>query len=367
MTDPQKTNHWDVLASDLGADPPPPEEKPQQSEPEQQQGQPGPEAKTPPSGAAIRRAATTPKRERPASDWSSLADELGLERPEEPPKTLPPEADSVSMFESAAESQQPTAVPSEPEPEVPEVPKTKLASFELPELDVAPGTLAVEGELDNGPKESTRTELAPTDVESRPPSIRKEHEDSAGKRDEKTPGRKRRRRRPKIAKRLDEEPVEEAAEEPEKELASSGESDESVPVETSATDTESPERPKRRRRRRGSGKKKDAAKRDDEAAESDGSGEPAAAADCDEGDSLPPDADDIDEEGESRDKKRTDKGDASARAGHRSIPTWEEAIGVVISVNMESRAKRPSGSSSSRSRSGRGRGGRNKSGEKRPG
>ena len=50
-------------------------------------------------------------------------------------------------------------------------------------------------------------------------------------------------------------------------------------------------------------------------------------------------------------------GEASLdKNSHRAIPAWEDAIGVIISVNMESRAKNPK-AGAPRGR-GRGRGGR---------
>ncbi len=56
-------------------------------------------------------------------------------------------------------------------------------------------------------------------------------------------------------------------------------------------------------------------------------------------------------------------GDRSVRLGFRGIPTWEEAIGLIVSKNLEARAKRPaSGSHSGRGRRGprdkRGQGGK---------
>src|SRR5690606_30799273 len=44
---------------------------------------------------------------------------------------------------------------------------------------------------------------------------------------------------------------------------------------------------------------------------------------------------------------------------HRGIPTWEEAVGLVVSRNLEVRSKNPGGGSWSRSS--RGRGGRDRS------
>ncbi len=35
----------------------------------------------------------------------------------------------------------------------------------------------------------------------------------------------------------------------------------------------------------------------------------------------------------------------ASKASHRAIPTWEEAIGVIVAANLQSRAKRPSGGS----------------------
>jgi ribonuclease E len=43
---------------------------------------------------------------------------------------------------------------------------------------------------------------------------------------------------------------------------------------------------------------------------------------------------------------------------HRSIPTWQDAIGIVVGTNMEARAKNPNGARAGRGRGGRGRGGR---------
>jgi ribonuclease E len=55
-----------------------------------------------------------------------------------------------------------------------------------------------------------------------------------------------------------------------------------------------------------------------------------------------------------------DEGDDDAidTAGHSGIPTWHDAIGVVVGANMEARARNPGGSRHPRGRGGRGRGGR---------
>ena len=69
------------------------------------------------------------------------------------------------------------------------------------------------------------------------------------------------------------------------------------------------------------------------------------------------------EEGEAEEDEteedETEEGEAeegarSSKAGHRAIPTWEEAVGMIISTNLEARARNPS-TGFSRSR-GKGRG-----------
>jgi hypothetical protein len=61
-------------------------------------------------------------------------------------------------------------------------------------------------------------------------------------------------------------------------------------------------------------------------------------------------ADDIDD----ADAHHDETGDGMHHA-HRGIPTWQEAVGLIINVNMESRAKNPH-QSSGHHRGGRGRG-----------
>jgi hypothetical protein len=48
------------------------------------------------------------------------------------------------------------------------------------------------------------------------------------------------------------------------------------------------------------------------------------------------------------------------KPNHRGIPSWEEAIGMIVATNMEARSKNPHAGPSSRGR-GRGRGGRRRS------
>jgi hypothetical protein len=63
-----------------------------------------------------------------------------------------------------------------------------------------------------------------------------------------------------------------------------------------------------------------------------------------------------------------DDGGESPRIGFRNIPTWHDAIGVMIAKNMESRARNPGGSrghGGGRGGRGRGRGGRDRRPDRR--
>jgi len=59
-----------------------------------------------------------------------------------------------------------------------------------------------------------------------------------------------------------------------------------------------------------------------------------------------------------------DTEERSEKALHRAIPSWTEAVGVVISANLESRAKNPDRRSGGRSRGGHDRRPRGSSGDK---
>jgi hypothetical protein len=50
-------------------------------------------------------------------------------------------------------------------------------------------------------------------------------------------------------------------------------------------------------------------------------------------------------------------GDDQARSGHRNLPTWNDAIGVIVDGNLAQRSKAPAKQQNSSSR-GRSRGGR---------
>jgi hypothetical protein len=54
----------------------------------------------------------------------------------------------------------------------------------------------------------------------------------------------------------------------------------------------------------------------------------------------------------------------SERSLHRAIPSWFEAVNVVVSANLESRAKNPDRRSPGRPRGGRDRRGRDRGGDR---
>ena len=61
---------------------------------------------------------------------------------------------------------------------------------------------------------------------------------------------------------------------------------------------------------------------------------------------------------EGDDEHDDEDGGESPRIGFRNIPTWQDAIGVMIAKNMESRSRNPGGPRGSGGRGGRGGGGR---------
>ena len=79
MTEPNSSNHWDSLISDLGAMPPAEEES---------RRQPGPQQ---PQPARTKKPASAAHRPRPAADWDLIAGKLGVTpapRPIEPPQEI---------------------------------------------------------------------------------------------------------------------------------------------------------------------------------------------------------------------------------------------------------------------------------------
>jgi hypothetical protein len=361
MTEPKEPNHWERLASQLGATPPPTEEKgPGHEAAEKQQ---GPEAQAPAHrpGKAPSIIERKPRPPRPPANWLGIAHELGIEVPAPEPATpATPEAAEAEpeRAESLASRERPAGPPASP---------------------ALPGSLELEAEPPEAADETRRTDLVPAGAEVDLPgflgglpavSAEKEHEEEQ---EERASSRKRRKRRHKpkrmaggaASEGLEEAPATEWDEEAAEEPAPTRPPGESATIGESIADAEPKERSKRHRRRRGSGRKKESEREEGEtahretrearAAEPDlaaaGKGIASEATGPKPGDAQLAD-----------DDRKQAKGAASrpSKAGHRGIPTWEEAVGMVIAANMESRAKRPGNAPSSRPRSGRSQAGRDK-------
>jgi ribonuclease E len=245
-----------------------------------------------------------------------LAAELGVEVPEEPAAAPAPSREALPPEARAPE----TEGPKEGEPGVGE---TYAGAAEK----LAEGAVAEEGRLA-----------------------------------EKRPGRRRRKRRRRVPAPIETEEItaaEEAVELAEEGEAAAEELIEVVPAEgeTAAISARRPEeeapgaRPKRRRRRGGR-------KREDAAREGEREGETVQAGAAAVSREATPSVEGEEMEDEEADE---DREFLHHEAIHRGIPTWEEAVGLVIAANMEARAKRPGGPP--RPRGGQ-RGGRDKPAEK---
>ena len=375
MSDPQQPDHWDVLASEIGAPPPPPQQKTSRHEPTEEKKPPEDSTPVPSSSTKTSDVARAEKPRRAPADWSRIAEELGVESREEAAQPANREGDSplpVDLAETLVEAKDvrrepgspfgPSAAPESPAPDA----GPTAAAVGPPEPEV--GWAEASSESPGPVVEATGTDLVPAGAEARLPGFSDQRARPPAEREETTTGRKRRKRRHKAKQVGGEKP----AEEPVEEAASSGAPDGAAGTDTSPLDEESKERPKRRRRRRSSSRKKAAGRKDDESAESGSEQELAAAREDLESVSevaAETDEEEPDAQGEPSDREtaKADRASQPAKGGHRGIPTWQEAVGVVISANMESREKRPSSTSSSRSRGARGRSGRGGSGRGRSG
>lgn len=279
MTEPNSSNHWDSLISDLGAKPPAEEESLRQPGPQQPQ-----PARTKKPAAA--------HRSRPAADWDLIAGNLGVTPVT--PATQPIEPPRKIVESSVAPAEAPRHVSITPE-RGEESPNFFDEQFDFEE----PFDL-----------------LEPADGSAAAPKA----EEPA----EKRPRKRRRRRRPAKGSE-DRKPSGPAPDDDsDRETAAEG-------VETADDKPASSEqrRSKRSRPRRGKKRRPDDEQKSAEPCAERGDGEP------DEPHGESASHDDFDEDERS--------GERSVRAGFRGIPTWGETVGMIIEKNLESRAKRPGG------------------------
>jgi ribonuclease E len=380
MSENQSTDHWELLASELGTEPPA-RELDQQSGP-RHEGQ-APSVGPPEPSSELPQYAPPPKQKRDPADWGAIASALGImTAPEagEPALTAGPgdeaseEAARTADFieearqefeagdeeeESEEEEQQGVDTPDQPaetawgvgEQEVNggfgaglepwgARPATQTSEGGEPIDDEAPSVADVEAAEDRAPEDEA-------DVES----------------SDKAPARRRRRRRrkPKLG-----ETVDEGTTEPEEAKSVETLVDATVgervdaetlgPEEMEREDKDEGEaRPKRRRKRRTSKRRKK------------GEGEAGTeAANVHPSDTTEAPETDEDEDEDAEDESGLDGARDTSRRGegqrpsHRAIPTWGEAIGLIVDGNIERRKKSGGGQARGRGR-GRGRTGRSSS------
>ena len=333
MTDQDKADPWASLASELGIAPPVgrPEAEPQAIAPASSPAPTSSPVPAPPAPKAPPR--KPPERTRSTSDWDTLASELGL-----PPESLPREQPAPTE----ARREEPVAREEEPAPRAePVEPEIREPSIFGEEAGGFAETVDLMEDTTEFTERAAETAESPPETEEQRLSRR----------------RRKRRRRGRGTSRAD--ATQPAAERSELDLPAAPEE---VPVAETAADeiaagdavaNEGPgdeageeDRSGRRRSRR-SGRRR---KRRPEGAEV--REEAAGESESDASEARPPrdfrpegsefaprdDADDYADE--AGDEAGDDK---EFRVGHRAIPTWDEAIGLIIAKNMESRAKRPNG------------------------
>lgn len=353
-----KNDHWDLLVSELGATPPkdvlpPASSQPVQAEPLEQVEPPvieeeemasaawvEPKEPAPPA-APVKPAVSrpTPAKRKTGRDWAALAGELGVEVPPEvfeEPQEEPPAA--ISPQRTPWQDEVLKAGEQEPEPEV-ESELDAVPEFfeEVEEVQASDEAEAIETVGRRAETFVWRDEEDEGEV--KPPAVVEAAEEPGESEEERRGGRRRRKRsrrgrgepKPERAEILGD--LEDSLELPEDDgsLYIPAEMEEPIAETADEDQEEAPSRKRRRRRRRKApretAEETEAVEMDDEEAE------PIAARVRD---------DDEDAEDEDDDDGHPD------RSLHRAIPTWDEAVGLVIATNMESRSRNPDRRSSRR-------------------
>ena len=302
MSEP--SNHWAALASLLGAEPAPEEPNPQPPPP-----------KSVAAPKAPRQASPAPPR-KPAA-WDELASSLGVTPSPPPPPPPSPQANVPVKPATKPPARPPVEKPAEKAPFAREVAPAREVFVE-------------------------RREMVEEAVEEMAPAEERPSEASAD--EERRPGRRRHRRgrgrdRDRERERRGESsPREEAAMASEEEgsLEFRDEADDDIELEPpfepaadrdSRSEEEASDRRGRRRRpRRGASSSRDRGPRRTSEAKEEAADEPTADESLDLRDAM---------------EEESDSEEGAARPGLRNIPTWDEAVGVLVAANLESRAKRP--------------------------
>ena len=361
MSEPQNADHWASLASNLGAEPAPEKPKepvmvePAEAATEDQSVQAAP------SPSTFRPVAKpVPAARRPArpSAWDQLAGDLGIAVPLPPPPPVRPAevASPSATFVPAPPAEEPPRVVVEAEASLPvwdelEPPATEPESFEPQEaLDIMDETADEFGD-------ESSDEIAVTTE-----SIDEQSTTEEGATEERR-GRRRRRRRGRGRSREDAPSAEtptanESSEEPDSDESVASEfveSDVDSSAKEDAEEDRSEEGPaeRRGRRRRGRGRGRDQV-RDEQTGEEEtaivddefdfGGTEEEARSDASASDEHDFDGDeehDGEHDENNEDADEDEDGGESPRIGFRNIPTWQDAIGMMIAKNLESRSRNP--------------------------
>lgn len=343
MTKKETNDHWASLSSELGLTPPPSDEGNEiasASSDEVVQRTPAETAPTPPSISppkppASSRSATP--RPRPAANWDLLASELGVAPPPRPaPKPTP------VLPEPVAEIPVPAVCPS---PEDRDEPTS--SEVEIWDEPIVPLL------------EPVAAEAIPEAVASseEPAVDRVPYQEGEGL---SKSGRRRRRRR-RRGKRLpepectEEEILEVDSEtangsveliDEEPESAADESAEEAAEEQAETADRETPDRKRRRRSRRGGRRSKSdvRSEKPERSAEAKDESQPS---------SEEHDEDDWRGAATEEDEPHDDEDAGEHPWSHKGIPTWGDAVEIVIAKNLESRSKNPSGGSGGRNRGGR--------------
>lgn len=315
MPDPRKSDHWDLLASELGA-----ERAPEDVAEEPAASGERPEAvpEPPPPKAPSRGVAKPPRR---APNWDALASQLGVApeiRAEEP---LPAERPTEEPPEEASR---------EGPAEASEAAESSLESegqfrdfFQEPAAEVLEGPARPAW----GPADAAEESDEP------PPGGAGIDEET----EEKKPARRRRKRRRKPRESS------QAPDQPDLESAGEGSeafSEEPAEAEPEVKEGQADKGRSKRRRKRSSGQKKrglatdEAPPEEETATEQREKEKQTSQGTADKARKSTKHGDEEDE---------PDEDPKSSKLSHRTIPTWEETVGLIISANLEARSSRPAG------------------------
>ncbi len=314
MSDSKQTDHWDILASELGAEPlkKEPDESPQVED------NSAAVAESAAAGSAVSASPSvpsSPRASRPKSNWAALAVELGIEVEAEAPRPAAPA----------------------------ELPRSEATEKKV---DISVRRPTEEGEISSpqfGPRsDHFETARKPFRREPGEPSEKKSHRHRRRHRKDQDQDRHVAKEKKHSLDREREAPAEDDSLplEPALETADAA----GMAPEQSADDKAEKKHGKRRRTHRGSRKRKKktgeiALEKTPQAIKGDASEQADFAETTEISRASAPEEEFGEEELEEGDKRK-------GKSAFRVIPTWGEAIGIIVAKNMESRPRRHGGGSS---------------------